>query len=211
MIFLKDTEDRKIYVTADLHLGHLQEFVWGTRGFKSAQDHEDEVINTINRLVRPNDILIVVGDFCLNSSIDKFNGYLDRIQCQNIWHFWGNHNNPHEKQVYRKMMRERGFADDEELYPLKYRNFVFKGYYQEMALNGNFTVFLHYPIAVFNEISRGAWMLCGHSHYGYPPSTAEHLDAKLLDVGWDGHGRPWTIPEIKEVMDKKAITKVDHH
>jgi hypothetical protein len=155
--------------------------------------------------------LIVAGDFCLNSPIDKFESYLDRIKCQNIWHYWGNHNNPHEKAVYRKLMREKGYSDEEQLYPLRYKNFVYRGHYEELALNGNFTIFLHYPIAVFNEISRGAWMLCGHSHYGYAPSTAEHLDAKILDVGWDGKKGPWSIPEIKAVMDKKNITKVDHH
>lgn len=211
MLILRDTPDRKVYITADTHLGHQKDFVCLERGYETPDAHTNGVIDGINLRVRPNDILIVIGDFCLNSPIDKFEGYLDRIKCQNIWHFWGNHNNPHEKQIYRKLMRERGFTDEEELYPLRYKNFVFKGHYKEMALNGHFTVFLHYPIAVFNEMQRGAWMLCGHSHNGYAPSKVSGLDFKILDVGWDGHGKPWSIDEIKEVMDKKGITKVDHH
>jgi calcineurin-like phosphoesterase family protein len=212
MILLRDTAERKHYVTADPHLGHQKDFVWKARGFNSHDEHTEFVIETINDTCRPNDVLMVVGDLCLNTPLDKFEGYLQKIKCQNIWMLWGNHNNPHEKFIYRKMMRDLGFEDPEmELYPLRYKNLVFKGHYKEYAFNGQFTVFLHYPIAVFNEMPRGAWMLCGHSHYSYAESTAENLDTKILDVGWDGHGKPWSFEEIKAVMEAKGIKTVDHH
>lgn len=211
MIFCRDTDDRQYYVTADPHIGHQKEFVWGARGYNSHQEHTDGVIETINDICRPNDVLVVIGDYCLNTTVDGFDNYLQRIRCQNIWYLNGNHNNPHEKAVYDKLVASFGIAGVREIYPLRYKNFVYQGHYLETALNGQFTVMFHYPIAVFNEMPRGSWMLCGHSHYNYAISKADNTDTKILDVGWDGHGKPWSFSEIKAVMDKKGIKTVDHH
>lgn len=205
MLNLRETEDQKIYITADPHLGHQREFVWQDRGFESIDAHDAGVIKTTNEIVRPNDYLIIIGDFCLNTPAPKFDAYIDQIQCQNILMLWGNHNNPHEKSVYRKLVPE-GWR-----YPVKYKNVTYYGHYLEAILNGRFCVLFHYPISVWNEMKNGAWMLCGHSHNSFPPSTAENLEGKILDVGWDGHGKPWSLAEIASVMDAKQVVGVDHH
>ena len=58
----------------------------------------------------------------------------------------------------------------------------------------------------------GAWALVGHSHYGYEATRAECLDGKILDVGYDGHAKPWSLGEISEVMSRKRIVgRGDHH
>jgi calcineurin-like phosphoesterase family protein len=205
MLHLKDKEDQKVYVTSDLHLGHQRDFVWAARKYSSAQEHDEGVIQTLNEVVRPNDILIMLGDLCLNLTMDKVDGYLDRIKCQNLYCLWGNHNNPHEKAVYKKLVPSG------EQYPVRYKNMVYYGHYVEAVLNGQFVVLFHYPIMVWNEMKNGAWHLCGHSHYSLPASQAECSDGKILDVGWDGHGKPWSLPEIAEVMATKNIVALDHH
>jgi calcineurin-like phosphoesterase family protein len=205
MLNLKDKEDQKIYVTSDLHLGHLRDFVWAARGYSSAEQHDEGVIQTLNEVVRPNDILFMLGDLCLNAPMDKVDGYLDRIKCQNLYCLWGNHNNPHEKAVYRKLVPSG------QQYPVRYKNMVYQGHYLETVLNGQFVVLFHYPISVWNEMKNGSWMLCGHSHHSFEQSKAEHVEGKILDVGWDGNARPWTLPEIAAVMAKKTVIAVDHH
>ena len=219
LLNLRDTDDQKIYVSSDFHLNHDPKWenpIWRMRGYGSAKEMTDDIVDTTNIVVNPNDILLFLGDWCLNTSADQFEATLARFNCQNIYALWGNHNNPHEKKVYHTAMRglfpniQHG-PFPPEVYPFKYKNMTFIGHYAEAVLNGQYTVLSHYPMSVFNEMSHGAWMLCGHSHYGFAPSTAENTAAKLLDVGWDGHKKPWSIPEIREVMDKKMITKVDHH
>lgn len=211
-ISLRETEDRKFFFTSDPHLGHQRDFVWKARGFESADAHTDGWINKINELVKANDILFCLGDFCLNTPLSKFNEYLSRINCQNILSTWGNHNNPHEKNVYQTGMGNKFLRDLPVMnYPYEYRNMVYLPHYVEAALNGQFIVLCHYPMSIWNEMQSGSWMLCGHSHYGFEASKATNLSAKILDVGWDGHNSPWSFSEIAEVMSKKTFTKVDHH
>lgn len=205
MLNIRDKEDQKIYVTSDLHLGHQRDFVWKARGYNSVQEHDAGVIATLNEVVRPNDILLFLGDLCLNTTHQQLDAYLDSIKCQNIWMLWGNHNNPHEKSVYRKLVPEG------ERYPVKYKNLTYYGHYLELILNGQYVVLMHYPILVWNEMKHGAWMLCGHSHYGCPQTTADNLYGKILDVGWDGHSKPWSFEEIATVMDGKRFKAVDAH
>jgi calcineurin-like phosphoesterase family protein len=128
---------------------------------------------------------------------------------------WGNHNNPHQKNVYRpmveKILKPLDLAGHYTLYPVQYRNAKFLGDYYEVAVDGQMIVLFHYPISIWNEIQNGAWHLCGHSHYHFAPSTAEDSTSKILDVGWDGHKKPWSFDEIKEVMATKKVPVVDHH
>jgi calcineurin-like phosphoesterase family protein len=214
MLNFRETEEQKIYVTADLHLGHQQKFVWESRGFESHEAHTDGVIGIINNIVRPTDILLCLGDFCLNTTIEQFNEYLGKIQCKNILMCWGNHNNPHYKRIYKpllKTMLGESYTEETELYPVKYNNLTFIGHYAEIILNGHFIVLFHYPIYVWNEMQNGSWMLCGHSHNGCGLTKAENVYGKILDVSWDGHGKPWSLEEIMPVMENKRFLAVDHH
>lgn len=169
-------------------------------------------IDMTNELVGPNDYLFMLGDFCLNTTIQQFDAYLDRIKCRTIVSLWGNHNNPHEKAVYRKAMGNKFVGPfPVETYPLQYKNMLYVGPRIEAVINGQFMVMDHYPLYVWNEMAHGAWMLCGHSHNGCELSRAETTTGKILDVGWDGHGKPWSFEEIREVMNKKQIVAFDHH
>lgn len=205
MINLYETPEKRVFITSDTHFGHQRDFVWKARGYSSVEEHDAGVIASINTVVRENDILFHLGDFCLNTPFDKFDVLLDSIKCQNIYHLFGNHNNPHEKNVYRKLV------GDKEQYPVKYKNITYYGHYMEAILNGQFVVLCHYPIYIWNEQNNGAWMLCGHSHYGCPFSRKENFDAKILDVGWDGHGQPWSMEEVKKVMATKQFIALDKH
>ena len=214
MLNLKESDTQKIFVTSDTHFGHNKEFVWKARGYASVQEHDEALIGIINSIVKSNDILFHLGDFCLNTSIERFEWIISQIQCQNIYLLHGNHNNPHEKQVYRKLVKEilgGWYSEESEVYPLRYKNIIYVGPLKEMILNGQYVVLMHYPLTIWNEMKHGAWMLCGHSHYSFPSTQATSLESKILDVGWDGHGKPWIMKEIADVMATKQIVKVDHH
>ncbi len=213
LVNIRESEKQKVGVISDPHLGHNPKWaipLWKARGYNSVAEHDDDIINKVNAAYGPNDILLMLGDFCLNATVDSFNAYLDRINCQ-IWALWGNHNNPHEKAIYRKAMGANFVGPCQvETYPFKYKNMTYFGDRLKLIWNGQFCVLDHFPIHVWEEMQHGAWMLCGHSHYGCEYSQAE-TPGKILDVGWDGHKAPWTFAEIKAVMDTKPIVAMDHH
>lgn len=224
MLNLRETDTSKIFVTSDLHLGHLGPVgstpIWESRGYIYPAHHDANVIRIINETVRSTDTLIFLGDFCLNTKIEQFEQYIGQIQCQNILFLWGNHNNPHEKQVYRKEVEKInkicGVTSytgclDLEIYPLRYKNIVYMGHKVECVLHNQYVVLCHYPIWVWNEMKHGAWMLCGHSHYSFPQTRSDNKEGKILDVGWDGHGKPWSLQEIADVMNTKQVIGIDHH
>jgi calcineurin-like phosphoesterase family protein len=209
---LVETDDRKIYVGTDFHLGHQQKFVYEARGFGCVRDHDEAIIASVNARVRPNDILIFLGDWCLNTKMEQFDAYLDAVKCQNIYALWGNHNNPHEKAVYYNGIG-RKFVEGilVETYPFRYKNMLYLPSYVEAILNGQYCILQHYPIMVWNHMKNGAWMLCGHSHGAYEPTSANYPEGKILDCNWDDFGKPLSLPEIRAIMDKKKIVGAGHH
>ena len=60
-------------------------------------------------------------------------------------------------------------------------------------------------------MQKGAWQLSGHSHYTNPSTRTDHSNNKILDVGWDGHGKPLSFDEIQKIMIAKVHVKQDKH
>ena len=154
----------------------------------------------------------------MNCEESGLNELLARIQCQNIYMLWGNHNNPlwrvyqREVDAWYRQSTKLAIPMGTEIYPFRYKNILFLGNYAEIVVDGHFFVVAHYPVYVWNFLKDGAMMICGHSHYALPFSQAENLEVKVLDVGWDGFARPLSTSEVLHIMDTKAIFKPgDHH
>lgn len=216
MLNFRDSSN--VWITTDTHFNHDPKWpipIWKMRGFSSVVEMNDTIIDNINLRVTSEGILIHLGDFCLNTPPSQFNELISRINCQNIYMLWGNHPNSQYKNIYKPLVQQLlgdAYDVESEVYPLRYRNLVFIGHYAEVAIGGQFCVLSHYPISVWNEMMHGSWHFCGHSHYGFEPSTAANLDGKILDVCVDGHDfKPWSMAEISEVMKKKQYSKVDRH
>lgn len=77
------------FYTSDVHAGH--QFVAGTRGFASSEEHDREVARRWNKRVRPEDDVWVLGDVALGKRVetlkifDQMNGTKYLV--------WGNHDN----------------------------------------------------------------------------------------------------------------------
>lgn len=168
------------------------------------------VINKVNEIVRPNDIIFNLGDFCLNTTEGEFENYLDNLRCQNIYYITGNHNS-RIRDAYRKAVQKEIGRIDLDVFPIRYKNVVFCGDYMEVIIDGQFMCMMHYPIDVCNEQRHGAYMLCGHSHGSYPKTREDCLESKRLDLSWDNFLRPLSINELKKIMDKKGNVVLDHH
>jgi calcineurin-like phosphoesterase family protein len=197
------------WVTSDLHLNHNKDFLYGKRGFKNIEEHNETVINNINELVKPDDILFSLGDFCLNTTEDQLNTIISRINCKNIYLIFGNHPNP-LKKIYEREV-EKLYGPDVDVYPFRYKNIIYVGYHLECIIQGKYVVLNHFPIEVWEHMKNGSYMLCGHSHYSLPRTRKDSIDGLTLDCGWEGHNSIYNFNEIVNIMNTKTIRKADHH
>jgi calcineurin-like phosphoesterase family protein len=207
---LTHSENSKVYFTSDSHFGHNHEFIYDKRGYLSRLAHNEGLFKIINSLVRPEDILIHLGDFCLNSSQEEFEEYLSKIKCQNILYIWGNHNSRIRK-AYEDTVEKQFGSRKLEVYPITYRNVTFLGYYKEIIVNGQMIVLHHYPHQIFNQMQKFAYQLSGHSHNSNPSTQISSKEGKILDVGWDGHNKPLDFDEIQAIMASKQHKKRDSY
>lgn len=83
------------------NFGHDKSFVYESRGFKSIEEHDDELIRRFNFTVEPQDDLYLLGDLMLNDNekgldhLSKLNGKLHII--------FGNHDTPRRQELYQEL------------------------------------------------------------------------------------------------------------
>lgn len=207
---LTHNDNHRVYFTSDTHFNHDKPFIYEARGYKNRAEHNDALIAKINELVRPEDTLIHLGDFCLNITPPEFVQILDRINCQNIAYIWGNHNSCIRK-YYEDAVAAEYQRNDIDVYPYAVGKITYLGYYGELIVNGQMIVIHHYPHQIWNQMQRGAWQLSGHSHYTNPTTHVDNPSNKILDVGWDGHSKPLSFSEIQKIMMNKNHVKLDDH
>jgi calcineurin-like phosphoesterase family protein len=198
-----DSAQSKLFVTGCLHLNHNKEFIYKDRGYNSAAEHTDSVIDKINETCNKDDVLLVLGDFCLNTlTIDDFISLTKRIH-PSIWMLRGNHNSPWEKGYLEHSLATFGYE------VLNWRcgalNFRYMGDYLEFNWNKKDVVCFHYPIQVFNNSKRDWWHIHSHNHGKLQSSRPECLDnGKILDVGWDVFKKPVDFGGLKSIMYHKT-------
>ncbi len=76
-----------LWLTSDTHLG-CDKLIENTRTlFTDTKQHDDHVLDMMNMCAKPNDTLVIVGDFCK----EKPGRYRQKIKCKNIFFILGNH------------------------------------------------------------------------------------------------------------------------
>lgn len=156
----------------------------GMRDFTSLDDMNDAIINSVNANVKESDHLFLLGDILFGPKV-RFNEFFDRINCENLYLVFGNHDDFIRNDID------------------KLSKFKWWGDYLEISINGQFIVLFHYPINEWRDCSKGSYCICSHSHgmneYSHP-ITSKY---KCLDVGWDIFKKPMSFNEIRTIMNKK--------
>jgi calcineurin-like phosphoesterase family protein len=191
------------WFTSDLHLGHANIIRYSNRPFSSVEEMDDAIISNINELVKPDDLLWFLGDFCFgprdtNGFIRKAENYRRRINCRNIILIWGNHDP--DPFSWKKEERQRA-----ELF----RQLFSEDYHLRVTqVNRQRVSLCHYAMRVWDKSHRGAWHLYGHSHGSLP----DLQDSLSFDCGVDCHAmKPVSFPQVQAIMSKKSFRPIDHH
>jgi calcineurin-like phosphoesterase family protein len=173
-----------IHFIADTHLDHDGVLEMSGRLFRNIVEHNDCLIDSINRHVTKQDRLYVLGDVAWNS-VDN---YLDRIVCKDIHLIVGNH----DKNNFGKKFKTSQDVLDIKIGPKPNQTRVFMS---------------HYPHAFWPASHHGAFHLYGHCHR----QRESTLDAafpgrRSLDVGVDnalallGEYRPFSEHDIIRIL-----------
>lgn len=169
-----------MFVTSDLHFNHksILKFCANTRPFTDLDHMKQKIVDEINTLCDPLDILYHLGDLYFGKSQEELRELLSEIKCR--MHFIrGNHD--HSNHV--KVMKEFGLVDD----------------YLELKVNGNLVVMSHYPMTYWNKSHYGSVMLYGHCH------NTHQAIGRSIDVGYDAHGRILSLEEAIAICNNKVI------
>lgn len=220
-----NTRNQNIFFVSDFHAYHDPKWpipLWELRGYESMEEMNEDIIEKVNARVGENDILWNLGDGFLNANEEMVNAFLDRINCQNIYYLFGNHENPlyriYKREVQRFIKEEMVASSlpvngnwDVEIYPLRYKNVVFYGNYQEISVNKKHVILSHFAFRIFRGNQHNFYALSGHSHNSDVTRRADHPNGLTLDVGWDGKNDVYSWDEICEIMSHKTREILDHH
>lgn len=230
---INTTSYRKIWFTSDWHLGHNKDFLYEPRGRTSRDDHVAWLITQINKLAKPDDLILHLGDMSLTSTYEEFLSWLREIRCKNLMCLTGNHEANFTKLKNRfyelANFNNPPIPSEDESYLLNNKKIKWLGQYREITIieaaeekNKKARrvpiTLCHFPMLVWNKSHHGSINLCGHSHGSLIQSDPFYEEAKRLDCGienalkWSKGSRVmFSWEDIKEIMSKKKIEILDHH
>jgi calcineurin-like phosphoesterase family protein len=202
---------QKLWFTSDTHYNHANICTATTkwidpvtcREFQSLEQMNSHLIGNINEKVEQDDILFHLGDWSFGG-FEQIQKFRDSIFCKNVHIITGNHDHHIEsdKEGCQKLFSSVN----------KYLNLVVKWNVGTPLMGEQRFALMHFPIASWDNMARGAIHLHGHVHF---PADKRIGSGKMMDVGCDGNELyPIEMSEILRLMNKQPIKSMfvfDHH
>lgn len=174
-----------IWFSADWHFGHPGVLIHQPdrlNAFECAEEMDAQLIDNINALVKPNDDLYFLGDYCWKAT--RAGHYRQRLNVRKLHICQGNHDSgslsKHASNFWD--MHRRKFNNDGTNYKIH---------------------MCHYPLLSWQGLHSGGLHLYGHSHGRYEKQLeVMHPGRRAMDVGIDnihrltGEWRPISLPEV---------------
>ncbi len=205
-----NSADQKIWFVSDIHYCHNKPFILGPRGYKEIEEAKKDFKAKWNENIGPNDIVFNLGDLIVGAGDGTRAAMYEilALPCAKHYYIWGNHS-AGVQQLYDETLADQGFYPGVEVYPLTPSgyNFTFLGDRAEVVIDGLQVIIDHYPIASWNHIGKGAFMVHGHCHR----NLKEDKTIKRVDVGWEWLRRPVEWHEIVRELKNRKGQAPDHH
>lgn len=202
---------QRLWFTSDTHYNHTNicsaTTKWNNpttiREFKTLEHMNSHLVGNINEVIGQDDILFHLGDWSFGGfeQIEKFR---NQIICKNVHIITGNHDHH----------IERNHEGCQSLFSSvnKYLDLNVK-YNVGTPLMGEVRfALMHFPLASWDNMARGAIHLHGHVHFN-PNKRLQ--TGKMMDVGCDGNMLyPIDMSEVLSIMRNrpiKSLFEFDHH
>lgn len=195
-IFSFSTKDQNIFFTSDTHFWHENILKFCNRPFSSIEEMNDTIINNWNSVVKKNDIVFHLGDFCFCRS-DKFKELIEKLNGK-IYLILGNHDLKTIKQWHATK---------------------FEGVYQQMCIkiDGKKIYLNHFPFlcyaGTYYRYEDAVWQLFGHVHSsdknknGLDNQRLSMLFPTQYDVGVDNNNyTPISFEEVKNIIETQMLS-----
>ena len=143
---------------ADMHFDDADIIAYDNRPFDSVNEMNETLAERWNRVVAPDDLTWILGDFCMGDS-DSWARHLSHLNGRKAL-IIGNHDNADTVAALRNM-----FEDVAE--------------YREINDSGRRVVLCHYPILGFHDHYFGWTHLYGHLHASFEWNVTEHAKRLL--------------------------------
>lgn len=181
------------FYTSDTHFNHP--FVAGTRGFKSAEEHDEWLIDNINATATKRDTLWILGDV-FHGSITE--GLQKVKQLKPVLRLvLGNHDGAHpmHRGSHSQMRRFLDVFDSVHLHE-QHRIAGQKVMLSHFPYKGD-----HYENDRYNEWrlrDEGLWLLNGHVHRAWA------VKGRQINVGVDIHPCPVPVQDVADWMSEST-------
>jgi calcineurin-like phosphoesterase family protein len=202
---------QKLWFTSDTHYNHANicssTTKWSDpvtcREFKSLEHMNAHLVGNINEMVGQDDILFHLGDWSFGG-FEQIELFRNQIVCKNVHIITGNHDHHIEnnKEGIQSLFSSVN----------KYLNLNVKWNVGTPLMGEQRFALMHFPIASWDNMARGAIHLHGHVHF----EADKRIGAgKMMDVGCDGNELyPIEMNEVLKLMRDQPIKSMfvfDHH
>ena len=203
------TVDMQVWLTADLHVGHVKISEYAGRPFRDVPEMNDALVSNWNENVAPDDIVWVLGDAAMGKLDDSL-PVLGQMQGRKFL-VPGNHDRLHPMyrgqkgylQWERRYRMEAGF---ETIHPVEQWHHLRDG--------GPRVKFCHFPyIGDSHDGDRfedwrpkdgGEWLIHGHVHDMWLQN------GRMINVGIDAWGgKLLAIEEVAEMVDRAVVQRLE--
>ena len=202
---------QKLWFTSDTHYNHANICSATTkwtdpvtcREFKTLEHMNAHLVGNINEMVGQDDILFHLGDWSFGG-FEQIELFRNQIVCRNIHIITGNHD--HHIENDREGIQSIFSSVN------KYLNLNVKWNVGTPLMGEQRFALMHFPIASWDNMAKGAIHLHGHVHF----EPRLRIGAgKMMDVGVDGNGlHPIEMSEVLRLMRNQPIKSMftfDHH
>jgi len=180
-------EFSNFYFSSDWHLAHKNILEYDERPFNTIQQHDQAIINNVNKVCEPTSLLFILGDLSMGKDINYIESLLNQIQCKMVL-IKGNHDK-HLKDSFLKSH----FIDVRDYLELK-------------SSKGKF-ILSHFPFYSWDGSHRGTPHLYGHIHKNKANLNGKHFNVGICN---SQSYSPFSLEDILKVTDKQELGKYRH-
>lgn len=195
----EDLNGKSVWFTSDLHLNHFNICRLCDRPFESRYEMNQTIINNYNSVVKPDDIVFILGDFCFDQKT-QWTKFLNMLNGKKYL-ILGNHDKL--KAIPYEMFEE--VADIVQLYLYSYSDNNTDKYDK--------FVLCHYCMTSWPGQWQGFYHLFGHSHTRKNNTGADMtlIDKRPLpsyDVGVDNNNfYPISQEEVVNILKQMPLSR----